>query len=205
MTSRARRAGAGFTLLETLVALVLLGLLAAGLAQGVQFGFTAWNAQERSAGSGDLDAADRALRELVRHVALPEGAHEPGLLGAGHRFLCVTSLPDAVAMPGGLVDAFVGVDGAHRLMLRWTPHLHARLLAPRPLPQEAELLQGVERLDIAYWPSTGNGAWSSAWGSTDLPALLRIRLVFAPSDRRHWPDIIVAPKAERFVNEPGDG
>ena len=35
----------GFTLMETLVALVVLGFIVAGLAQGLRFGLVAWDRQ----------------------------------------------------------------------------------------------------------------------------------------------------------------
>ena len=59
-------AQAGFTLLEIMVALVVFGILVAGLAQGVQFGLRAWNGQTALiAQRGDMDAGDRALRGLI--------------------------------------------------------------------------------------------------------------------------------------------
>jgi prepilin-type N-terminal cleavage/methylation domain-containing protein len=48
---------AGFTLLETLVSLVVVGLILSGLAQGFRFGIAAWDAQARLlASGGDLDS-----------------------------------------------------------------------------------------------------------------------------------------------------
>ena len=43
----------GFTLLEILVALTVLGFLLAGLAQGVHFGLLAWGTEVRLAGGND--------------------------------------------------------------------------------------------------------------------------------------------------------
>ena len=57
---------AGFTLLELLVALVVLGFILAGLAQGVHYGLRAIDSQAQLVGSrGELNAVDRALYRLV--------------------------------------------------------------------------------------------------------------------------------------------
>ena len=59
----------GFTLLEMLVVLVVLGLLVVGLAQGVRSGLTMWDAQTRRVSeTGELDAVARILRTLLSEL-----------------------------------------------------------------------------------------------------------------------------------------
>jgi prepilin-type N-terminal cleavage/methylation domain-containing protein len=66
------RSQAGFTLLEILVVVVVLGLLLVGLTQGVRAGLTMWEAQSRRIGStAELDAAARILRGLLNGIAPP--------------------------------------------------------------------------------------------------------------------------------------
>ncbi|WP_457836108.1 PulJ/GspJ family protein, partial [Staphylococcus aureus] len=56
----------GFTLLEILVALVVLGFLLAGLAQGTRFGLQAWGMQTRNVlRQADMDGTYRVLRAMV--------------------------------------------------------------------------------------------------------------------------------------------
>ena len=57
---------AGFTLLEVLVALTILGLILVALTNGVRFAGQAWERQERGAGKrGDTDAVQNILRTLI--------------------------------------------------------------------------------------------------------------------------------------------
>ena len=192
---------AGFTLLEVLVALVVLGLLLLALRQGVAVGLRASDTQARLiAGREDLDSVARALRRLVEHMD-PGTETEPARIDAGaHAIWFPTELPAAAsALAGRAVDAALLVNAGHELVLRWTRRLHAvRLDAPPPV-QETELLRGVERLDLAYWrrEAAGGGRWTAGWSGPDIPALVRVRIVFPPGDPRHWPDVVAAPARER--------
>lgn len=190
---------AGFTLLEVLVALAVLGFLVLGLAQGVRFGLGAWDSQARLlARFGDLDVADRALRRVVAQLVPTDDVRLPGLRGTAAGFEAVTELPaTAAALPTRQAAVALGVDRAGRLVLRWTPYLHARRLGPPPAPVESELLRGVERVEIAYWSAAAGGGWLPAWTRAELPDLVRFRLVFARGDARRWPDIVAAPMRER--------
>ena len=189
----------GFTLLEVLVALVVLGFLMAGLAGGVHLGMQAWNAQDRAiAVHGDLDAVDRALRGLIEQADPGDPTHAAGVAGDASRLVLETRLPTA---SDRAVDAALLVDARHRLVLRWTPHRFGRPIGPPPPPQDTELLDGVHSVQFAYWPrggpnGKGGGGWQGAWDSPDPPALVRVRLLFTDT-ARHWPDIVAAPERER--------
>ncbi len=184
---------AGFTLLEILVALVVFGFLMVGLSQGVRFGLTAWGMQERIiARRGDLDAVDRVLRQLIEQMDPGTRSDPRQVAGTQARFVFTSALP---AMAGGeSADMLLLVDSAHRFSLQWTPHLHAKRIAPPPPPHIEELLGGIDRVQFAYWrPSSSGGGWVVAWDGKSLPALVRIRIVFPESDPRHWPEIVAAP------------
>jgi general secretion pathway protein J len=183
----------GFTLLEVLVALTVLGLLLAGLAQGVRFGLAAWGTETRlSSGTGDFETSDTTLRHLIEG-AEPGGELDPApFAGSRDRLVCITALPRTDTPTGQQrVQATLLIDRAHRLVLRWRPYLHAKLVGPPAPATETELLRDVSRLELSYW-SAGTG-WVGAWRSPNLPTLVRIRLAFAAGDSRRWPDIIAAP------------
>ena len=187
---------AGFTLLELLVGLVVLGFILAGLTQGVRYGLRAADAQTRLVDSrGELDAVDRALRRLLVEADPGSSRDGPTLSGTAARIGFVSVLPAAVSgFVGQQADVALGVDAARRLVLRWSPHLHARRFGPVPAPQEVEILRGVQRLEVAYW----RDGWWPSWDESVMPALVRLRIVFPPGDGRHWPDIVAAPARGRF-------
>lgn len=195
-------ADAGFTLLELLVALVVLGFILAGLSQGVRYGLRATDVQARTlAEQGELDAVDRALRRLIEQMDPSSARDGPGLRGGAARMVFASELPEAaVTQSGGQptrrAEVSLGVDGARRLVLRAVPRPAGKPFGPPPPPLETELLRGVDRIELAYWPRGPAPRWTGAWTADSLPLLIRLRVVFPPGDRRRWPDIVAAPKRE---------
>lgn len=193
-TMRGRSGEAGFTLLETLVALTVLGFLMIGLVQGFRFGLLAWDRQSQVvARRSELDAVDRLLRRLVEQLDPGTRRAPSRLLGTARGFAAVTDLgPAAGALGTRDADIRLSVE-AGRLLLRWQPHLQATRFTPPPPPAETELLHGVEALEVAYWSSS---SWRQEWREDALPSLVRLRLRFHAGDQRRWPDIIAAPMRE---------
>lgn len=182
----------GFTLLEILVALVVFGFVASGLAQGVRFGFQAWGTQSRRlAQTGDLDAVDRALRRLIEDTDAGEQDAPPTLAGSAHALSLLTRLPAGLGAANAAATVAVGVDGGQRLVLRAMPQPHAERLRPQPAI-EAVLLERVDHIDLGYY-SDATHAWASTWQAPRLPLLVRLRIVFPKGDPRHWPDLVAAP------------
>lgn len=184
----------GFTLLEMLVALVILGFLMAGLTNGVQLGVGAWDRQARAAASSsELDAVDRALRRLVAGVYPGDRTHPSGLNGTATELRMDTVLPLAVSGAEG--ETSLSLErGA--LVLRWRPRPPGERAGPGPPPERTELLRGLSGLRFGY---LGPQGWQDGWDGGDPPALVRIALLFPPDDPagRHWPPIIAAPGRTR--------
>ena len=190
---------AGFTLMETLVSLIVLGFIIGGLAQGMRFGVSVWDRQVRTIDRDSaLDSTDRVLRMLLSRMAPGDDPQVPAIDGDAERLSFTADLPvNAPASPMRLADVTLDESADDRLVLRWTTHLHARRLV-RPLVQRSILLSGVRRLRFAYFrPQTAHDAagWVTSWQSANPPELVRMHIEFLDRSR-HWPDVIVAPMCE---------
>lgn len=197
---------AGFTLLEVLAALAVLGLVLLALSQGTQFGLTAWTRQSASASRhNELEAVDRTLRLLIERTVSVDTVKVRGpLLGGSAGLDIVTVLPAGpVSLPDRTVEARLEVDARHRLVLRWLPRLHAFWIGPPPAMRQEILLSGVQTIEVSYWetaPVGGGGAWLRGWTAAEPPSLVRIRIVFPPGDPRRWPDIVTGPRADQALS-----
>jgi general secretion pathway protein J len=191
----------GFTLLEMLVVVVVLGLLVVGLTQGVRGGLSLWSAQQRRLNeTADLDDSARLLRTMLTGIAAAPadgsaaGATVEAITGESDHLSFVGDLPTGLGVTRR-ADITIALHGG-RLVLSWTPHLHEISTAPAPRPTETELIAGVARVEFLYWGSASPdqpAAWQTRWDGPAAPELIRIRLVFVKGDRRRWPDLIVAP------------
>ena len=187
---------AGFTLIEVLAALVVLGFVVAGIGQGLRFGLDATARQERQAAArGDLEAVDRVLRRIVGHME-PGTEREPNpVLGEPAALAFTTDLGAAAsALATTRAEVRLAVE-AGTLVLRWRPSRHAVPFGPPPPPDQAVLLEGLDRIELSYWGPQGDAppAWHAEWRQRAVPALVRIRLSFPAGSPRRWPDIVIAP------------
>jgi general secretion pathway protein J len=181
------RRQSGFTLLELMVALVVFGLLMAGVAQTMRFGMTAWTAETRAAdGSETLAAVDGALRRLIEQAAPDK------LTGRPDGFAFTTFLPEGAGLADPLADAALVVT-PEGLVLRWRPHPAGPALGLPAAARTEILLAGVTGLDVSYLAGQPNGsvAWSPIFSGGGLPLLIRLHLTLA--GQKTWPDIVVAP------------
>jgi general secretion pathway protein J len=193
----------GFTLLEMLVVVTVLGFLIIGLTQGVRTGLTLWEAQSRRVGeTAELDAAARILRALLSGIAPSPSVGPTGGAGGLELKGSAASLAFVGDLPTGLgttqrADITLELSRG-RLVLRWTPHRHELSTADASPPTETELVGNVERLDLAYWGTSSSGqetGWQAQWDGPAIPELIRVRLVFSANDRRRFPDLIAAPQS----------
>lgn len=188
---------AGFTLMEILVALVVLGILMAGLGQGMRLGMAAWTRQAALVDeTAELDGVDRTIRGLLSGATTGAIHGRNDFAGAVDSVSFDGTLPLAVTTGGRRARITLTLDGRHRLMLRW----ENMLIDPnttQPATGEAVVAENLDRIEFAYWQSgLDSPGWHDRWTATTTPTLIRLRLIFAKGDRRHWPDMVVAPLVE---------
>ena len=190
----------GFTLLEVLVALVVLGFVVAGLGEGLRFGLRATERQERFAAEhGDIEAVDGLLRRLVTQMDPGTSRTPAKLVGNASAVAFTTDLGSAAsALATTQADVRLAVE-AGRLVLSWRPVLHAVRFTPAPPPERAVLLERVEGMSLSYWGAEDGQSpgWRGTWSQNTLPLMVRIRLMFPDGSGRHWPDIVAGPARVR--------
>jgi general secretion pathway protein J len=185
---RASRHDSGFTLLEMMVALVVFGLVMAGIAQSFQFGLTAWNAaSRRSVGPENLAAMDAALTRMIGQAVPGSMAGKPGAVAF------TTRLPAGAGLTG-LADVAIMAAPDGTVLLRYAAHPPGTPLIHPPAPWIEVLAQGVSALKFSYLVAQANGgppAWTNEWPDGGQPLLVRIHLDF--TNGRSWPDLVAAP------------
>jgi general secretion pathway protein J len=205
----------GFTLLELLVAITLLGLLMAALFGGLRLGARVWETGETR-----LDAASRIqiVQDLVRQrlaqalpleTVLPEEGedYQPLFLGRFDAVRFATLLPDHLGGELALMELALSdtgeAQGLGNLVLR------LRRLEPDAgigwdaAPEERILLERVESLELAYFGPRRQDElpeWWEAWeGQVELPQLVSMQLRFGEDDARQWPRLIVHPMIDQAL------
>jgi len=221
------RREAGFTLLEILVAMTVLGLLTGLLSTGLNFGTRIW---EREKGQLDVATELQLVQDVLRRLltqALPLSqppergkSQEPVFVGKEDsvEFL---GPPPAQLLAGGIyayrLVARNEADGVS-LVLDWRLRppqggtarvrvTNAQLEGQERLSSahEVVLLRGLNSAEFSFFGAAQEGSsssWHNNWqNATKSPQLVRLKVGFRPGDVRTWPDLLVAP---RIMLESGE-
>ncbi len=199
MTRRA--AGqAGFSLLELMVSMSLMGLLALVAVSGLQFSAGVWDrGGEQSEALVETRLVQKFLTRLVSSsetVRLRSGARDALVLfeGSPDELVAATRLPGALSPPG-LQLISLSREG-ETLLLRWTPVGERRPVIDARAEREV-LLSGVEGLAFRYFgldPETSERKWTASWRGRDrLPERVEISVDWSTDDLRRWAPVIARP------------
>lgn len=180
----------GFTLIELLVSITLLSFVFVLLFGGLRFGMRAW---EHGSATADSTDTVRTVQDLLRSEI---------------ERTCPRRLPPATPQDAPRVD-FAGDPSALRFLGPAPGAAGGQRCVPVTLSVQpdgrterfilgidrtgSDLLRHAQSVQFAYLGS--DGAWRNSWhGQTDLPALVRLRVIFPAGDARVWPELFLAPR-----------
>lgn len=205
---------AGFTLLELLVALTLLGLVLAAIFGELRFAARAWDAADaRLDRNSELLSVHSFVRQRLQQVhVMPQKREQEGddsavvFAGNSRSMEFLSTMPANVSVGGFYeisLSSEIGRDGRN-LFISWRPFDEdGTTIVPDGPNNSRVLLRGVREVRFSYFGRTSESVaaqWWDIWPSRDsAPSLIRMRVSFEEGDRRSWPELVVAPAIANTV------
>ncbi len=190
---------AGFTLVELLIGLALLGFLSLLMLTGFEVTAGAWRRVDARGTAGrELQGAQDLLRNRLSQ-AYPavltddSGGHSIDFIGNADAIEFQAPLPERFGARV-FVHYRLHLDGS-TLRLAWA--MPGRQEQGSDEPAEATVLDGVSDVSISYFgidDPADPPHWLDSWvGRKSLPPLIRIHLDAGTQATAAWPDLEVAP------------
>jgi general secretion pathway protein J len=197
----------GFTLVELVVALSILGVLSLLLVNGLRLATRTWDAVEQRTTLThqehlSLDFLQRQIESAqAMRLFRRSDQKEIGFVGERQRLQFVAPLPGHLGA-GGMywftVELAEGNNGK-RLIVAY--QLFQREEWDRfgsPNVEEVVLLEGLKDAQFAYLepePAEGSARWTSVWEPQErLPRLIRVRVTDRSGVGGPWQEFFMAPK-----------
>jgi general secretion pathway protein J len=192
----------GFTLLEMIIGITLLGLVLVLLYGGLRLGARGWDAGDKAieANSRQVLVAEFLRRQLSLIYPMrwrkADGVSVLAFSGEPHSISFAGPLPARHGQAGVHIftlDTFQE-DGSGTLRLRWRfPDRDLNAFEFSEEKDRSLLAAGVTSLDIEYFGAEQLGAdaaWHESWhAETQLPERVRVKLALKGAET--WQDIVV--------------
>jgi len=202
----------GFTLVELLIALVLLGFVSTLGFGGLRLGMGALAKVPPT--SSEVPVLQRMMRTWLSQAApvlLGDGGAESvvGFLGEPDRIVWTSPLPERFAAPGlNRISLALDRDGGRSdLVMTWQPHRPELVVDAPPTGTQRPILSDVAGLRFRYFGVPHDGAvpeWSDRWeGLRTLPQMVEMSLELPATDRRAWPVLTVALRIDDTMSRGG--
>lgn len=197
----------GFTLLELLISLTLLGMMLVLLFGGLRLGVRSWDSVQKQVDNlNSVRSVESFLRREMERIYPYRWKVVPGqpyaFVGDRHKVNFVAPLPSRIGV-GGLYAIAMELEqtsNGRRLTWRYLPadpqmtDFSALERVPEMVLVGAEL-NAVDDIWLSYFGRDTEGAaphWVDHWDSVAaMPLLIRIQVRFANGSE--WPDFVVAP------------
>ncbi|MBF0310864.1 MAG: prepilin-type N-terminal cleavage/methylation domain-containing protein [Magnetococcales bacterium] len=198
----------GFSLLELLVAITIVGLMASFMYVDLRFSLGAWKAgEERLNQMGQISSIQEFLRSRLEKT-YPQwtiNEKEEGSVafqGRSHRLTFIAPMQTYLGK-APFYDLSLGVievkPGRRDLEFLWKPILPLADEEERK-PEKAVLLHNIADVEFRYFGLKNvdtEPVWLEEWeGKTKLPFLTSVTVHFPAGDERIWPVLTVAHRIQ---------
>lgn len=205
----------GLTLLEMMIALLLLSMLLMLLFGGLRLASSSWDRGSAFTDNvSQMQLVEGFMRREISQAApyrLKQDPQDPNALllgykGESQRLRFVARMP-AAAAHGGLYILTFGLSQHNdkQALTLWREPIGQPDLAGEAQANDAPvnapviLAQGVSHLQFSYYgaPAAGNqpASWQPDWPDTNrAPQLIRMKITF--DGGASWPDLVVAPRVD---------
>jgi general secretion pathway protein J len=195
------RLQAGYSLIELLVVLALMGLIAVAIAGGMRTGTAVWQRTEAAVEGGEVARGGHAvLRTLLSHIYprrrdATQAEELTTFTGNRGRMEFVAVAPSSLSAPGLVRVALTAAHAGNSTSLSLSYRAEQG-----PNDERSDvLLSGAREITFAYAQlSDSDIVWRDDWqGQAAPPTLIRIRVAFPPGRGLNWPDLIVRPLIDK--------
>ena len=191
---------AGYTLVELLASLIIIGLASAMMLSGISMGHRVWERADLANAAGETISGSQMLLRGRIERAFPATRYDKiptyvDFFGASNGVTFLAP-PRDIHAPQALMRYTLSLAPNGDLLLTDLSDVASDPKAPgEPLV----LLHNVQQLDIAYYgvvQPDKTPSWHDQWQQRPtLPLLMRVRVQFPPDDGRSWPELLIKPFA----------